>query len=443
MKIIKPLLFYILSLLSFLLILFIINKASVTHTLELFSNNYIYFNILFTSLYFFLNSKYSFGGTLLVGLFAVFITILLSETIYPNVLKSKIILPEANLTNKIITNNDNSTKDEFIFVLNNNLDKAKYYYELNDYSSAWIYADLYIDNGGKKKYTAEDIKEKSEKSSKDTISKIENPKYIDTLIYKKMILQNKYIDAYYFCMENINNVVYDYDFLIKYKNSYKELLRKYYSIDYVSSALSLPGYTDIQFYYTKDKIKKYTIDKLVERKGEYFLQNLYINDELYPYIYINNKGDLFASGFKEDRKYIIEKNSPEIPIDIEDLKLFSNEYYQVAYSSLCFNLKIYDKKNIKYIKNSELSNLIISRLTGYLTLLILFFMAYYFVQDRSYLNHLFEYSVVMLFTRWFIKKIGLILLYSGLNLAITIIMLLYIIWYLILINRSKLLLSRF
>lgn len=97
-----------------------------------------------------MNSKYSFGGTLIVGLFAVFITIVISEIIYPNVLKNRIVLPEVNLTNEIVINNNLLNSNEILLEFNNNLEKAKYYYELNDYSSAWIYADIYIENGGKK-----------------------------------------------------------------------------------------------------------------------------------------------------------------------------------------------------------------------------------------------------------------------------------------------------
>ncbi len=432
-KIFKPLLFYIPSFLILIITLLIFSRGSMSGALAYFSDLFIYFNILFATLYFYLDRDVNFLTIFIVAFFSLSITLLLCEIIYPAILKENIILPEVEIENEVnIT--DKGQNVGLIEVPIGNLEKAQYYLNKKEYSSAWIYADLASDNS----ITREEalaLKKEAQKGLKSFRVLEDNQKYIETLKYKNLINQKKYLDAYYFSLERINSVVYDQDFLIKLKSSYKILLEDFYSIDVVKSILNRPGYSDIRFYSTSGSLNLYSIEKLVEFNGEYYLQNININNDYYPYLYIDKTGKIFTSGFKEDIRFVYNFKNPIIPMDPINLKLYSKELFILSTSSLHFNMKIFSIKNIKYFKESRLSDLILSRLTGYSLIFIIYFMAFFHMKNRNYLNYLLSYILVLLIIKWFIKKIGLILIFSGLGLSFTVVSIFFSLWLFILIKK--------
>ena len=67
-----------------------------------------------------------------------------------------------------------------------NLDKAKYYLDIEEYSSAWIYADLAI-NIEKTSEEASVVKKRAEEGLKNSSALVDNSKYIETLKYKRTV----------------------------------------------------------------------------------------------------------------------------------------------------------------------------------------------------------------------------------------------------------------
>lgn len=433
-KFLKPLIYFILSFFALFLVLLILYKFSLVSTLTFFSKNYIYFYMLFTTLYFFLNHRSDISILILLSLFSFFLTILFTEVIYPKILKDNISLPLSNDLKSLKKSNEMGIIVKENIVPIGYKEKSIFFLEKGEWSSALVYADMALEVNSEDEELNR-IKSSAEAGLKKLKKDSNNEKYIDILVYRNLINQNRILDAYYFSLNRIQNSVYDHDFLIKLESCLQLLLEDYYSIDVVSEVLKKPGYSDIKFYYTKNSVTLYTIEKLVELDGEIFMQNIYINDDFYPYLYINNKGKIYSSGFRENRELVYNYSTPFFPLDNEDVKLFSQEMYKLSKSSLIFSFKIFNMSYIKYFKESKLSNLIISTLTSYLSIFTIFLMTFFYMKDRDYLNYFFVYSVSLLSLRWFIKKIGLLLLYYGIGLSLGFILLVYIIWWIILIKK--------
>jgi len=440
MRLIKPTLFYMGSLVIFILILLLIYLGSLSKSLIFFSNYYIYFNIIFASIYFYINSNDKIVSLFILTIMSFALTLVISDVILPKLLKKRVVLNNEEFSESKVVNKPVELENNIVNIhLLNNLEKAEYYFNIFDYTTAWIYADIYIDSGLDHLDMALKIKNESKDRLKDVNPSENSEKYIDSLLYKKMISQGNYIDSYYFCLDNIDKKIFDYDFYIKYKNSYLELLKTMFSIDSVTSALTLSGYSDIRFYYIKGDSVSYSIEKLVEYKGEYYISNLDVGGKHYPYVYINRDGKIFSSGFKENVHFILERDIPFIPIEPSDLRLFSKELYSLSISSLYYNFKIFSYEHIKYYKTDILINLLFKRMVGHSSLLILFFMGYLFSHGKYFLNNTFEFAVIFLSINWFIKKIGILLLNVGMSLSIIFIILFFATMVLFLIKKIKLL----
>ncbi|MGL1893711.1 MAG: hypothetical protein OCD02_18875 [Spirochaetaceae bacterium] len=437
MKYFKPLIFYLLTITLYFLLLLAIAGGVLSLSLFYIGKSFVIFNLLFATLYFYINHNSNIISIVIVSVYAICITLLLLEVFYPKSLINNLILnPPENRS--VIEPNNSTNEKSIVEIPQSNIDRAKYYLDLKEYTSAWIYSDFVVESGIGNITEANKIKKDAESKLKSASIKKNNVKYIETLKYKNMINQKRYLDAYYFSLNNLNNVIYDHDFIIKLKNSYHILLQDYYSIDLVESALKLPGYTDIKFYNTKGKFEKYYIEKIVYNNGGYYIKNLKINNENYPYIYIDKNGQLFSSGFKENEVFVINKDKPDIIMNPEDLKLYSKEFYKLSQSSLHFNMRVFNNKYVKYFEDIVLSELILSRLTNYSLIIIIFFMAQLGMKNRDYLNYLFNTSFLLFSIKWFIKKIGLILMFTGLNLSIIIVSIIFSIWLIILIKKVTL-----
>lgn len=440
MKIIKPFIFYILSLILYFIALFIISLGDVAKVFRLFNLTYIIYIFLFSCILYYFNRDSSKLSLLIVALFAIFTSFIFNEVIYTNILHEKVILTRSNSIQEV-KSEDNLENKEISYEITNFLDKAEYYFNIKDYSSSWIYADTYLDRNGYNE-RAEYIREKSKENISKPQDDIVNEKYIDTLIYKKLINQNKILDAYYFCLDNRDNI-FDYDFLIKYRNSYQELLNEFYSIDIVESMINLPGYTDIKFYVYDFGYELFSVDKIVEFDGYYFFHNIKYKDSEYLFLVIEPDGKVLSSGFREDRREVILKEFDlSFPVNIDDLKLFSQELYPVVNKSLFSNLKLLEYKNIKYLQYSKIYNLIIGNIVNYLGIFILLFLPGYYLGHRIF-NYIFNIMVNFFISRWFINKIGLILISYSLGLSIIFVLLSFIIWIYIIFKKIKLLPSQF
>lgn len=428
MKYIKSVLYYLSSIIVFVLFLFAISSGSISNTFELYSRFYIYFNIFFASLYFYINNDKNIKNLLILSLLSLFITLIILEVIYPKSLIHNLQLDKSEFKiNKKV--NLSANYDEDLKEPLENIDKAEYYFNKGEFITAWIYADGVLTSDKSNSY-AKDILEKVEKSLKNPDSHNYNSKYIEILRYKNLINQNRYLDAYYYCLKRIN----DMDFFIKLNSCYNILLNDYYSIDNMISVINMSGYSDIKFYYTKGRIILYSIEKLVEYNSEYYIKNLKIDNLIYPYIFIDSKGVIISKGFKEDKRFVNDYNKPDIPLSPSNLKFFSEEFFNLSKSSLYLNIKIFSLKNIKYFNDRLLTNLLITRLSGYLSIIILFFMVHFFMRDRNYINYLFCYSFVLISLKWIIKKIGLIFIYSGLSLSIIVVLLLFTLWFIVIMK---------
>lgn len=441
MKNIKPILFYIPLLFLFYIFLLVISKGSITYSLSIFNDYFIYFNILFASIYLFLNENQSLWSIIILTLVALLLTIVSLEIIYPKTLKQN-----SNLQEKKILYYDedfiNEKLESNIEVPDDYLEKAEYYLNKGEYSSAFIYAD-YILETDNENIKALNIKNKSESNLKNLNNKLENPKYIETLKYKQLITQKNYLDAYYFCSKYDSNTLYDYDFSIKKNNCLELLLNSYYSINEVTEVLNFPGYSDIEFFYDNNGVKLYKIEKLVEFEDEYYIKNLTIENIIYPYIFINKEGKIFSNGFDENKKLIYHFPKPVIPMDNSNLKLFSKELYNFSSSSLYFNIKLYTAKNIKYFNDDVLAKLILIRISGYASILIIFFISAFIKKSRNYFDFLFLLTVCILLFKWYVTKIGLIIIVYGLSLSILFIILCYLLLLYIIIKKVNQQLSLF
>jgi len=355
------------------------------------------------------------------------------EVIYPNILKKNISLPNyiTEFDNNFKISKVVSTSDQ---ILKNNLEKARDYLEKKEYTSAWIYADLESYNKELQR-DIELIKKEAIKGMLTLGFDVDDKKYIETIRYKNLINQNKILEAYYFCLEKLNNSIVDQDFEIKLQSCYTILIHDYYSIDRVLDKLNSSGYSDIRFYSIEDGVKLFTIEKLVEDDGEFFLQNVKINSKFYPFLYIDKSSKIYSSGFKEDYEFVYNFDKPNLPIKPEDLKLFSKELLELSTSSLHFNIKVLSLQSTKYFKESKLNNLLLTRFVSYLSILILFFMSFVFIDNRGFVDYFFAYSISILSIRWFIKRIGLILIDSGLGLSLIIISIFYILILAVLIKK--------
>ncbi|MBN2617505.1 MAG: hypothetical protein JXR64_04240 [Spirochaetales bacterium] len=364
----------------------------------------------------------------IMTLFALIITLLLSEVIYPEFLKDRIVLPSGEITKYIDTNLDETETEEINFIPSSDLERAIYYFENKAYSSSWIYSDKVL-SLDKNNSVASEIRDKSEQMLQGVSKGKVKEKYLENQIYKNFINQNNYLEAYYFCLDNINkSSVYNHDFLIKLQSCYQDLLKSNYSINIVEDNLKRPGYSNIEFYSTKNGLEHYKIEKLVFYKNSYYLKNVSINNKNYPYLYIDSERKLFSSGFNENFKFYFKFDVPEIPVNVDDLKLFSKEFYNLSYNSLYFNLKVLSLKNIKYFNENILLDLIFNRLTSYASILIIFFMGSFSLHRRDYLNYLFNYGFLVLSAKWIIKKTGLLLSFYWINLSIFFVILIYVLW---------------
>lgn len=435
MKIIKAILSYIMSFLIFIFVLFILFKGSLPKSLNFFSNYFVYFNLFFSSIYFFIVKEKYLPAIYTLIVCSILLTVIISELIVPSMLKGTISY------NNILENFDKETNEAGVLnnqtpIFTNYLEKAEYYLKNEEFSSAWIYADIYIEKGGKEFLKAESVKNNAVKNIKKPKVKEKNIKYIDNLVYQKLIKQNRPLDIYYFCLNSISSNNYDYDLLVKFKNSYKALLNQFYSINHVKSKLNLSGFNDIKFYSIDGVTKFYSIEKIVKDNDEFYIKNLTIDNKVYEYLYINKAGKIFANGFDEDREITIMNDVPYIPVNIKDLRYFSEDYYGIFKISIFSNIKALKYNTIKYFKNITLVSLVINNLCNYLSLIVIFFMALLFVSEKNYFNFLFEYCICFIFMFWLIKKTGLILANTGLSLSVIILFIIHIVW--IIIMRLKL-----
>lgn len=441
LKNIKPLIFYIPLTFILFILLFVISKGSISETFSYFNRYYVYFNIVFASLYFFINNVDNLFSLILLSLFSLLFTVINLEIIYPNSLSNNVNLFDKKDTVNIPVEK-NEKDNEIIEVPLDYLERANYYLSIGENSSAYIYADSFLERDSNN-FEARKIKSEAEEQLRNRGVVSNDPKYIETLKYKNMILQNRFLDAYYFSLNHTNNIVYDYDFSIKLSNSYEVLLNNFYSINIVESIINKPGYSNIKFYYTKSSVNLYSIEKLVEYENEYYIKNLRIGYNLYPYIFINRDGKIFSKGFNEIKREVFIHPLPEIPMDPSLLKLYSSELYALSYSSLHFNLKLFNIKNINYFKENILVDQILTRITGYCTIFIIFFMVILFDNKKNYINTLFVYTAIIFTAMWYIKKIGLILIYYGISLSLIWVILCYLIWLIIIMKKTNRQLSLF
>lgn len=440
MKIAKFILLYIISFFVFILFLIVISSGDLLNIFRYFNLYFIIFNLIFSSLSIYFYKEIPRVLLVIVSIIAILTTFIIDDIIYPNILNNDVELTTySNINetkNKIKIDKDNS------IVINDYLGKAKYYLSIKDYSSSWIYADLYIEKNGFN-IEADNIIKESRDGLDNLTQTSRNEKYIDTLLYKNLVAQNKILEAYYFCLENRNNI-YDYDFLLKFKNSYLELLKSYYSIDIVESMMKLPGYSDIRFYVYERGFKLFSVEKLIEHKGFYFLYNTSYKDYNYPYIVVEPSGKLLTSGFRENkREVIIRNNNFKIPVKIEDLVVFSKEQYPVVKKSLMSNLKLYMYKNIRYLPDQKVYKFILNSIINYLTIFMIFFIPSFYTDNKGFVDYLFNTTVNLIVISWFINKIGLILMNYSLGLSITFLFLSYCLWLYIIIKKIRLLPSQF
>lgn len=439
MKLIKFLLFYLLSFFIFILTAFIVSGGSLLKSLEIYVINSILFNAVFISLFYIIFKRVNKKIIISLTFLALLLLFIISEFIYPVMLKDNFYISEKLESEpKSYIKAENNIDITPIF--NSYLDRAEYYYNKSEFSSAWIYADIYRDNGGKNRVRAEYIMDKSlEALNKNDESKIDN-KYLDNLYYNNLIKQNKIDEAYYYLLDNIDNN--SYDFLIKFKSSYRRMLEKYYSINSIESFLDNPGYTDISFYSIKNGIKKYSVERIVELNGEYYFKNLNIDGINYPYLYINSDGEIFSNGFREDIRHLVVRNTPYIPVEYKDLKLFSKEYYPLSFISLSNIIKVYNYSVIRYLKVSHIESLIMEKIIDYLTVFIMFLAGAFFLKKINLFEYGFRFGISLYILMWFINKTGLILSSIGLSLSVIVICVLYALLFIFLYRRSKLLLSQ-
>lgn len=416
--------------------LFIFYKGSLPKSLYFFCNYFVYFNLAYSSIYFFIVKERYLPTVYSLIICSILLTVIISEIVYPSMVKGTISYSnDVTYTEKV--SNKANIINEIVPVFSDYLEKAEYYLDNDEFSSAWIYADIYLDKGGRKFLKAESIKKIALENMKKPNIKDTNIKYIDNLVYQKLIKQNKPLDIYYFCLNSINKSNYDYDLLVKFKNSYKILLNQFYSINNVNSKLNLPGFNNIKFYSIDGVTKFYSIEKLVKDNDEYYIKNLVIDNKIYEYLYIDKTGKIFSNGFDEDRENTIMNDVPYIPVEIKDLKLFSEDYYGIFKVSIFSNIKALQYNTIKYFKNKTLASLMINNLSGYLSLIVIFFMALLLISERNYFNFIFEYSITFTFLFWLVKKTGLILINTGLSLSIIVIVMINIVWMLIMLLKLK------
>lgn len=441
MKSYKPLILYIPLFVLFNIFLFVFARGSFSTTFVYFNRYYIYFNLFFASVYFYLNDIKNLYSILILSFVSLLLTLIILELIYPESLKKKIFISENIVLEDSLEISKSIPKEESIIPANH-LDKASYYLSIGENSSAFIYADTVLQTDKENKI-ALNIKNQAEKILQSMGIINDNPKYIETLKYKNMFNQQRYLDAYYFCLKYDFETLQDYDFAVKKNNCLELLLNSYYSINRVSKIVELPGYSDIKFYYNDKDITLYSIEKLVEFKNEFYIKNLKVKNFTYPYIFINKDGKIFSKGFDEEKRVVYEHKTPLIPIKPIDLKLFSKELYNLSSSSLHFNLKLFKIKNIKYFNEKILLNLIITRISGYSSIFLIFFMGAFMKKDKDYLNFTFLYSSTFLIIRWYIKKISLVFISYSLSLSLFIVILFYFLLLLFLLKRSSQQLSLF
>lgn len=441
MKSYKPLIFYVPLFVIFNLFLLVFARGSLSTTFIYFNSTYIYFNLFFTSVYFYLNDVKNLYSIFILSFVSLILTLVILELIYPQSLKKNIFISD----NIVLEDNldiSNSITQEVSIKPVNHLDKASYYLSIGENSSAFIYADTVLETDKENKIALK-IKNQAEKNLQSMGILNDNPKYIETLKYKNLFNQQRYLDAYYFCLKYDFETVQDYDFSIKKSNCLELLLNSYYSINRVSKIVELPGYSDIKFYYNDKDVTLYSIEKLVEYKNEFYIKNLKIDNFTYPYIFINKEGKIFSKGFNEDKRDVYEYKTPLIPIKPLDLKLFSKELYNLSSSSLHFNLKLFKIKNIKYFDEKILLNLIITRISGYSSIFLIFFMGAFMKKDKDYLNFTFLYSSTFLIIKWYIKKISLVFIGYSLSLSLFMVLLFYILSLLFILKKSSQQLSLF
>lgn len=440
MRIVKFILLYLVSFLIFIILLALITAGNRLDLFRYFNLFNLLFNLLFSSIYIYFSKNILKLQLGIISIIAILLTFVIDDIIYPNILNNNIELTTYSYTNE--TNNQIKLEKSTAKVINNYLDKAKYYLSIKDYSSSWIYADLYLEKNGFN-LTAENIKKESIDGLNNLKQSSINEKYIDTLLYKKLVRQNKTIDAYYFCLENRKSI-YDYDFLLKFKNSYLELLKNYYSIDFVESMMKEPGYSDIRFYVYDREFKLFSIDKLIEHNGFYFLYNVTYKNDNYPYIVIEPNGNILTSGFRENVREIITRDKKFIlPVKIEDLIIFSKEQYPVVKKSLVSNLKLYRYKNIRYLPDQKVYKFILNSIINYLTIIVIFFVPTFYIGTKGFGDYIFNSFINLVITSWFISKIGLILISYSLGLSVMFIFLSFYLWLYIINKKIKLLPSQF
>lgn len=441
MKYIKPLLYYLVFVLIFLLSLLLVTYGSITKVLYIFNSYYLYFNILFAGIYIYLTDIDNLLSIIIFSVISLVIFIITLEIIYPITLKNKSEISTIDQTSQIDKKIDYIPEFK-LEIPDNYIDKAEYYFNIEEYSTAFIYADTILERDpGNLKF--QDIKEKSEKFLLTKGENIVNPKYIETLKYNTLMNQKKYLDAYYFALDYLDKNVSDYDFSIKKVNSYQILLNDYFSINNVHETLLLPGYSRIKFYNGSINPQLYKIEKLVELNGEYYIRNLVIDNKFYQYIYIDDEGKIYSNGFDENKRILIEKDKPLIPIKYEDLKLYSKELSNLSESSLIYRLKLYKNNTYKYFKAKYSIGLILDQVTNYLLILVISFMFLVIKKNWDFVNYLFVSISMLLLINWYIKYIGLILSGYGLSLYIVIIIIIFIFWLAILLRKSNRQLSLF
>lgn len=361
-----------------------------------------------------------------------FVTV--SEFIYPLFLSSSqysrsYIVDTVQKTNDRIVDNEVTKSDS-------SLDIAQSYLTNAQYSSAWILADNFLIKNPDS-ILAEDIKKEAERHLKGIRVRETNPRYIEGVQYNKLLSQNNIIDAYYYVLDLINSSnSSSYDLNMKLESCYHELITDNYSIEEMDTVLTYDGYNDVEFYYIGDGIIRYKIERLVEFDGQYYLKGVNIDGSYYPYILIRGSGEIISSGFREEYREVIIKDSPHIPILAEELKLFSEEYNKVALSSLYMNIKIYALDLIRYYSPEKLLTLILNKYCSYFIMVVLYFTAWYTSERYNYLDYLFINSVIVYGSIWFIKKISLIISYYGLGLSLGFMTVVFTVWFIYLIKKS-------
>lgn len=435
MNLFKPILLYFLFYLLFIISLLIISIFTEFGFLEIFSAYNLYFNILFSTLFFFIFNDLKISVYIIFSIVSLFVTLFLCEVIYPSQLKDNIVL---NKNNKKIINSKNydiniNKNDDLDS--NKKISSALSYYNNGEYISAWLLSDSILEID-KNNIEALNIKKNSFSKLNKLNEESDNIKYLDTIKYKKIVDTNDYLGAYYFILDKSSNQNYDHDHYIKLKSAYSQVIKEYYSINSVESSLNNEGYSDIKFYYENRDVILYKIEKLVEINNEYFLQNVTINNDFYPYLYINKDNKIFSSGFNEDFRFVYNLKTPFFPLKFNELKLFSKELYPLSKSSLYFNIKMLKMTNIVYFEENSLLNLIVTRFSGYLLIIIIYFMCFKKRKYNNYFNFFISYCISLFSIRWVIKKIGLIFLNYSLGLSFVAILLLFTIWLFTLIKKN-------